>query len=367
MKADRLVATLLLLQARGQVTAREVARELEVSERTARRDLEALGTAGVPVYSQRGRGGGWQLVGGARTDLTGLTAGETEALFLATALPSPSPELRSALRKLMRALPAPMRSRAEAATRSVMADPQDWSRTEEGAGGEHRRALERAVLDGEQVVLGYAPPGRTPTERTVHPLGLVSKSGRWYLVATQDAGGRPRTFRLGRILSVTPVGEPAHRPDGFELTSTWGELTRRMDERMSSATVYGRADNDVLPLLSQLFGGRLRVTDTQPDGRVGFTVDGPSTQALTARLAGLGERVEVLGPPEARESLARLGKTLVAAYGGYQTGSHFPLGTYYSADANVQNVPARSTVRPVRRGSSAAATSPNPHSSGSSS
>jgi predicted DNA-binding transcriptional regulator YafY len=106
MRADRLVAILLLLQTKGHVTAAEVAAELEVSERTARRDLEALGMAGLPVYSQQGRNGGWQLAGGGRTDLTGLTAAEARALFL-VAGPSSSatPQVKAALRKLVRALP----------------------------------------------------------------------------------------------------------------------------------------------------------------------------------------------------------------------------------------------------------------------
>ncbi|MCW2703105.1 MAG: regulatory protein DeoR, partial [Blastococcus sp.] len=116
MRADRLIAVLLFLQTRGRVTAAEVARELEVSCRTARRDLEALGTAGVPVYSSSGRGGGWSLVGGARTDLSGLTAGEARALFMAAGpATAATPGVQAALRKLLAALPAPLRQGAEAA------------------------------------------------------------------------------------------------------------------------------------------------------------------------------------------------------------------------------------------------------------
>ncbi|MEV0741813.1 YafY family protein [Streptomyces sp. NPDC050549] len=360
MKADRLVATLLLLQARGRVTAREVARELEVSERTARRDLEALGAAGIPVYAQRGRGGGWRLVGGARTDLTGLTEREIEALFLAVGPPSTSPELRSALRKLMRAMPEPMRPQAEAAAGSVVVDVQDWSRTEEGAGGPHRHTLERAILDREQIRLGYAPSGRARTERTVHPLGLVSKAGRWYLVAGDGTRDGLRTFRLSRIDRATTTGEPAIRPEGFELAAAWRELTQEMELRMSSVTLRGRVDPEVLPLLGELFGGRLCVGEEQTCGRVGFTAEGPSIQVLAARLAGLGDRVEVLEPPEARDALARLGRSIVAVYGGYQKQSHFPLGTYYVEDASVRDVTTESVVRPVRRSRPAAVISPNP-------
>src|SRR5512145_1901772 len=130
MRADRLVAVLLLLQARGRVTAAEVARELEISERTARRDLEALGMAGIPVYSQAGRGGGWSLLGGARTDLSGLTAAEARTLFL-VAGPSSSatPEAKSALRKLVQALPETFRAEAEAAASAIVLDPAGWGQT----------------------------------------------------------------------------------------------------------------------------------------------------------------------------------------------------------------------------------------------
>jgi predicted DNA-binding transcriptional regulator YafY len=127
MRADRLVATLLLMQARGRVTAAEVAAELEVSVATARRDLEALSAAGVPVYPQPGRGGGWSLVGGARTDLTGLTSTEARALFLlAGPAASVAPPVRSALRKLVRALPDTFRADAEAAADAVVVDSTRW-------------------------------------------------------------------------------------------------------------------------------------------------------------------------------------------------------------------------------------------------
>lgn len=265
MKADRLVAALLLIQARGRVTVREAARELEVSERTARRDMQALATAGVPVYSQRGRGGGWSLVGGARTDLTGFTSREIGALFLAAGPLSASPELRSALRKLTGAVPAPMRPHAEAAAKAVVFDPLDWSRTEEDS-GPHRHVLERAVLDGEQVRLCYAPDGQPGAERTVHPLGLADKAGRWYLVAgTQDGG--LRADRLSRISRVTPTGDPVNRPEGFELAAAWRELAARRERRMSASTVRARAGRDTLPLLRRLFGGRLRTGSELPGDR----------------------------------------------------------------------------------------------------
>src|SRR5438270_7121923 len=185
VRADRLVAILLMLQQRGQVTAAEVAEELEVSERTARRDLDALGMAGLPIYSRQGRNGGWQLAGGGRTDLSGLTAPEARALFLVAGPASgATPEVKAALRKLVRALPESFRSSAEAASTAVVVDPAGWDRPS----GPVRTpplldAIQRAVVEGQQVTLGYTARDRSATTRVVHPLGLAAKGPAWYLVA----------------------------------------------------------------------------------------------------------------------------------------------------------------------------------------
>src|SRR5947209_15932808 len=203
MRADRLVATLLLLQSKQRVTVAEVAAELEVSERTARRDLEALSMAGIPVYSQPGRGGGWSLLGGSRTDLSGLTAAEARTLFSvvgpAALSGAPAPELRAALRKLVRALPEPFRRSAEAAGSSIMVDTGEWGEQARPYRPPHLEALQQATLEGEQVRLGYSGRGGTSGTRVVSPLGLVTKASVWYLVADTAAG--IRTFRVSRVTS----------------------------------------------------------------------------------------------------------------------------------------------------------------------
>ncbi|MFI0987135.1 helix-turn-helix transcriptional regulator [Streptomyces exfoliatus] len=313
MRADRLVATLLFLQTRTRVTVAEVAAELEVSPRTARRDLEALSTAGIPVYSQRGRGGGWSLVGGARTDLTGLTAEEIRALFLLAGPASTTPELRTALRKLVRALPAPLRSGAEAASRAGLTDGTDWSRADVTATGPHLDALRRAVVDGIQVRLGYAGPGKPVGVRTVHPLGLVAKAGHDYLFAGTERG--LRAFRLSRVASVEATGEPVVRPLGFDLPTVWRSFAARFEERLYAATVRARAEPGAMAILERLFDGRLHVGPMLPDGWTEIRVDGPTPEVVATQLAGLGARIEVLDPPEARERLARLAVELAGVYG----------------------------------------------------
>ena len=232
MKADRLVATLLLLQARQKVTCAQVAAELEISERTARRDLEALSAAGIPVYSQPGRNGGWALIGGARTDLSGLTANEARAMFMmAGPAAAATPELKAALRKLVRALPEPMRESAQTAASSIVIDPGGWGRSGRPFRPKHLDALQAAVAGAQQIRLGYADRTGKASTRVVHPLGLVVKGPVWYLVAGTDAG--QRTFRVGRITAVEPTGEPAERPADFDLASAWEQISANVEEMRS--------------------------------------------------------------------------------------------------------------------------------------
>jgi predicted DNA-binding transcriptional regulator YafY len=313
VRADRLVATLLILQARGRVTAAELAVELEVSERTARRDLEALAMAGIPVYSQAGRNGGWSLVGGARTDLSGLTAAEARTLFLVAGPSSAvTPAAKAALRKLVQALPETFRAEAEAAASAVVLDPARWGATT-AARPRHLDVLQQAVVDGVQVRLGYADRERNETERTVHPLGLVAKSSVWYLVADTDAG--LRTFRVGRVRSVTVTDEPVVRPDGFDLAETWRTVVDAMDERRTAFRAVVRADPQAIGWLRGRFGDKAVVEEALDDGRVEVEIGGRSAEAVAYDLVTFGPYVEVVGPQEVREHLARLGAELVERYG----------------------------------------------------
>jgi predicted DNA-binding transcriptional regulator YafY len=318
VRADRLIAVLLLLQTRGRVTAAEVARELEVSARTARRDLEALGMAGVPVYSSAGRGGGWSLVGGARTDLTGLTVDEARELFLAAgSSTAASPGVQAALRKVLAALPAPLREGARAAGAAIVVDPATWDRTPPPA-PPHLDVLRGAVLDGRRVLLGYAGRGKPPSARTVSPLGLVTKSGVWYLVAGTDEG--VRTFRVGRVTDVSVTDEPVVRPEGFDLATAWQESTAAVEARRGQVSVQALADPAAVPRLRSLLGVRLRVGAARPGSRVEVEVTGPEVSFIAAELSGFGSRVQVTGPPEAREHLAALAAELRCLYGDADSG-----------------------------------------------
>jgi predicted DNA-binding transcriptional regulator YafY len=317
MKADRLVATLLLLQARKKVTCSEVAAELEVSDRTARRDLEALSAAGIPVYSQPGRNGGWSLLGGVRTDLFGLTADEARALFtMAGPAAEATPELKAALRKLVRALPEPFRASAQTAASSIMIDPGGWGQSGRAFRPKHLDALQAAVANAIQVRLGYSDRSGKATIRLVHPLGLVVKGSVWYLVAGTEAG--QRTFRVGRVTLVEPTGEPCVRPKNFDLAEAWERISANVEEMRSPHHIEAIVDADMVMILRWMFEKQLTVmspeSEDDPADRVTVRIGGQHIDRIAMRIAGFGSRITVVGPDAARATLARVGQELVTAY-----------------------------------------------------
>ena len=321
MRADRLVATLLLMQSRGRVTAAEVAEELEISVATARRDLEALSAAGIPVYPQPGRGGGWSLVGGARTDLSGLTATEAQALFLLVGpAAAVATEAKAALRKLVHALPGTFRADAEAAASAVVIDPAGWgARTRERS--DAVTLLQQAVVRRRKVRFGYASRGRERMERTVDPWGLVDKDEIWYLIAGTERG--QRTFRVDRMVDPELTEETFERPPDFDLSSAWGQVVTEMEQRRSlvSATVLVAARH--VHVLQDQYGRHCEVLDTLDDGRVRLRLAAPTPLMIAQPLAGWGALADIEdrseGSVAVRAELARLGAELMARYA--ETGS----------------------------------------------
>ncbi|MFE3545847.1 helix-turn-helix transcriptional regulator [Nocardia sp. NPDC059177] len=308
MRADRLVATLLLMQARGRVTAAEVATELEVSVATARRDLEALSAAGIPVYPQPGRGGGWSLIGGARTDLSGLTAGETRALFLlAGPAAQAAPEVKSALRKLVRALPQTFRADAAAAADAVVVDPARWGRPDPEQ-PVLLTDLQRAVVDRHRVRIGYQRAG-VRTERIVEPWGLAEKETIWYLIAGTDHG--QRTFRLDRITEVTTLDEIYACPVDFDLPEEWSRIVTRMEERRAAVAATVLVSAALAPILADQQGRNCTLLGPADDGRVRARITADTAKMVARQLAGWGADVEVVGPPAVRAELVTLGTELV--------------------------------------------------------
>ena len=309
MRADRLVATLLTLQARGRVTAAQLAAELEVSVATARRDLEALSAAGIPVYPQVGRAGGWQLLGGARTDLSGLSAVEARALFLLVGpAASVDPDAKAALRKLVRALPETFRDDAQAAADAIVIDPAEWGRPPVDR-PELLSVLEAALVARRRLRIRYSAWDRDPVERTVDPWGLVHKREHWYLLGAVD--GAERTYRVDRMLEATVTEEPASHPDALDLAEHWERVSAQIEEQRAAASAVVLADSGIVPLLRTQFGQRAVEEEPVDAMRSRVRVTAPTGMLLARGLAGWAEFIEVVEPASLRRELRRIGAVLV--------------------------------------------------------
>ena len=319
MRASRLVSLLLLLQNRGRLTAAELARELEVSERTIHRDVEALSEAGVPIYAERGPHGGVQLVDGYRTRLTGMTGEEAEALFL-SGLPGPAAELglgtvmTAAQLKVLAALPGELRARASRLVERFYLDATGWFHDSEPV--PHLSTLAEAVWEMRPVTIEYERGDRGVT-RDIKPLGLVLKAGTWYVVALFE--GQPRTYRVSRVSAATLADGQFERPDGFDLAAFWAESSAAYEREVMRMPVVVRIAPDKVERLAEFVGWRViemaeEISEPDPDGwrRLRLRLDWP--EEVPGRLLGVGGDLEVLDPPEVRAELVALASGAVARH-----------------------------------------------------
>jgi predicted DNA-binding transcriptional regulator YafY len=320
MKASRLLSILLLLQVRGHMTAEELAREMEVSVRTIYRDVDALSAAGVPIYGDRGPAGGYQLLDGYRTRLTGLTADEAESLFLA-GMPGPAAELglgtvlAAAQLKLLAALPPELRSRAGRIGERFQLDAPGWFR--EGEALPQLAAVAAAVWNQQRLQVRYQR-WRGEVERTLEPLGLVLKAGLWYLVARSD--GQDRTYRVSRILQMTTRDERFERPHGFDLSAYWKSWSEQFEQRLDRNEVrllLSPRGRQMLPHLFNPFAARAAEQSAGPPdehGWVELVLPVESLEYSHYELLRLGPEVEVLAPPDIRDRLTASIAAMAAMY-----------------------------------------------------
>jgi len=321
MRASRLVSVLLLLQARGQMTAAEIARELEVSERTVHRDVEALSASGVPIYAERGTHGGIRLVDGYRTRLTGMTAAEAEALFLA-GIPGPAAELglgtvvAAAQLKILASLPPELRTRASRLVERFHLDAGEWFRASEPV--PHLGALSEAVWAARRIAIQYDRDGAL-VRRELEPLGLVLKAGIWYVVARVN--DQIRTYRVARVAAVEPGGEPFERPAGFDLAGYWAESAAAFERDVPRVDVVVRIRPDRLDRLRAAVSNTVvdaaeYLADPDQDGwlRLRVRLDWPEEAAR--RLLAAGHWMEVLEPADIRARVAETARSIADRYAG---------------------------------------------------
>jgi predicted DNA-binding transcriptional regulator YafY len=330
VRADRLLAITLLLQARGGMSAPELAGHLEVSTRTIYRDVEALSTAGIPVYVERGAQGGIRLLDGYHTDLTGLSPGEAEALFL-MGIPGPldelglAPEMDAARRKLLAALPQARRPLAQRLRHRVHVDTVGWDKAPVHTS--HLVTIAQAVLTERRITMVYVRgDDNREVRRTVDPLGVVLKAGIWYLVAISSK--YDLVFRISRVRSVTVLDQPARRPHDFDLPAYWAHWLKDLESRRGGVAVRIRVDAVVAAELPRHLGEAVRsqVLDAAPSaaGQLELDLVFDSIQEARMSLLGLGAAMEVLSPVELRAEMARAAREVLTVYTDETDGARAP-------------------------------------------
>ncbi|AVL99989.1 DNA-binding transcriptional regulator [Gordonia iterans] len=319
MRADRLVAMVLLLRQRGRMTARQLADELEVSERTVLRDIEALSTAGVPVYAERGRHGGFALLPGFRTELTGLNHDEALAVFTAgTGRGEKAFGLGSALagamRKVVDALPAGHRAGLDDAARRLLVEPEtdllSRRRETDDVSASVMGEVRGAVLAGRRLRVHYAAPEKDPRWHTVDPIGLVTVRERTYLLATKS--GADRTFRLSRMVAAEALAEPAERPEQLDLDRLWAERCAQfLSESRLPVTVRVQPSRrgELLDTAKAV-----RAESPEPDGWVRLDVTFEDLRHALWAVWQLDTGVEVVAPDTLREALRARAAALTEWY-----------------------------------------------------
>ena len=321
MRASRLLSILLLLQTRGRMTAEALAAEFEVSVRTIYRDIDQLSAAGAPVYADRGRSGGFQLMDGYRTRLTGLTDAEAETLFLG-GLSGPAAQMgfsgavTTMQLKLLAALPPERQAAAERLAGRFHLDPVGWFQSPDEA--DRLPVIAQAVWTCRRITVRYES-WKGEVTRELEPLGLILKAGLWYLAARSAEGRRrePRTYRVSNILELT-VGEATfERPAAFDLAAWWTGTSRRFEADIFTGTATLRVSKAGLKRLARLGVEQARIAvEADPvDGWVELSVPIESVDHAAWDFLRLGPEAEVMAPPELRTAVAALTARMAARYG----------------------------------------------------
>lgn len=322
MRASRLLSILLLLQTRGRLAAETLAAEFEVSVRTIYRDIDQLSAAGAPVYADRGRAGGFQLMDGYRTRLTGLTDAEAETLFLG-GLSGPAAQMgfsgavTTMQLKLLAALPPERQAAAERLAGRFHLDPVGWYQDADEA--ERLPAIAQAVWNSRRIVVRYES-WKGEVARTLEPLGLILKGGLWYLAARPAEGRRrePRTYRVSNILELTIDEATFERPAGFDLAAWWAETSRRFEAEIFTGEARLRLSKAGRRRLARLGVEQARIADEADaaagEGWAEVVVPIESIEHAAMDFQRLGAEAVVLAPAALRSEMRDAARRLAALY-----------------------------------------------------
>jgi len=325
MRADRLLSMLMILQSRGKTGAQDLASELEVSKRTVYRDVIALSTSGVPVYTEKGPGGGIALVERYRSDLTGLTKDEVRALFMMSVPPALTElgldqQLRAAMFKLSSALPSTMREDEQSIRQRIYIDPTPWEDKPPRDVGADLQSLQDALWRLKVINIthkSWLRPDLEPLQAVVHPYGLVAKDGNWYLISKRE--DHIGVIRVDQIVEVRSLDETFLRPDGFDLVAFWRSYCEGELKNRPAYPVMVLVEADKLPWISWSLGEmvRLKVLKEQgpdPGGVVSVEMVFEHFYKALKGLLPLGGAVEVIEPAALRCSIKDYAEQILLKY-----------------------------------------------------
>ncbi|AND39639.1 helix-turn-helix transcriptional regulator [Cytobacillus oceanisediminis] len=321
MRADRLISILLLLQNNERMTTRELAKELEVTERTIHRDMEALSAAGIPVLAERGKFGGWKLLEKYRTNLTGLKADEIKTLLLSPSFEhladlGISEEWKEARQKLLAAIPAPLKKDVKDISNRIHIDTSTWRQTPREM--KSFGIVQQAVWEEKKLQIQYEKAGKQTSDRIVDPLGLVAKGNTWYLIAASDE--KIKSYRVSRILDAELINENFSRPNDFDLSGYWQESKQKFISSLPRFEVEVEMSPSIIQRIN--FTGRfvqvMHMDSPKDDGWISASLCFDTEQEAREYILGFGDQIKIVSPVSLRKSVGEMAESVVNLYKEYE-------------------------------------------------
>ncbi|MCS0787070.1 YafY family transcriptional regulator [Cytobacillus firmus] len=317
MRADRLISILLLLQNNERMTTRELAKELEVTERTIHRDMEALSAAGIPVLAERGKFGGWRLLEKYRTNLTGLKADEIKTLLLSPSFEhladlGISEDWKEARQKLLAAIPAPLKDDVKDISNRIHIDTSTWRQTPREM--KSFGIVQQAVWEEKKLQILYEKADKQTSDRIVEPLGLVAKGNTWYLIAVSDE--KIKSYRVSRIVDADLINEKFSRPSDFDLADYWQVSKQKFISSLPKFEVEVEMSPSIIQRIN--FTGRfvqvIHMDNPRDNGWIPASLCFDTEQEAREYILGFGDQIKIVSPVSLRKSVSGMAEGVVNLY-----------------------------------------------------